>query len=89
MESRLRSWVLRLTGSLYNLPIKEIMISFLISTLLLLKDDVTFLYLWRIWHLILASADVVEDSSEGAVVQRKGRFKVTSADLSPKVHMNS
>lgn len=26
--------------------------------------------------------------SEGAVVQRKGRFKVTSADLSPKVHMN-
>ncbi|KAG6716017.1 hypothetical protein I3843_04G024800 [Carya illinoinensis] len=25
-----------------------------------------------------------EDSSEGAVVQRKGRFKVTSADLSPK-----
>nr|ABS32235.1 protein kinase [Carica papaya] len=29
---------------------------------------------------ILAS----EDTSEGAVVQRKGRFKVTSADLSPK-----
>lgn len=26
----------------------------------------------------------VEDTSEGAVVQRKGRFKVTSADLSPK-----
>ncbi|XP_037492807.1 STE20-like serine/threonine-protein kinase isoform X2 [Jatropha curcas] len=26
----------------------------------------------------------VEDLSEGAVVQRKGRFKVTSADLSPK-----
>ncbi|CAK7328066.1 unnamed protein product [Dovyalis caffra] len=26
----------------------------------------------------------VEDASEGAVVQRKGRFKVTSADLSPK-----
>ncbi|WCJ20982.1 Protein kinase superfamily protein [Euphorbia peplus] len=25
-----------------------------------------------------------EDSSDGAVVQRKGRFKVTSADLSPK-----
>ncbi|XP_028771226.1 serine/threonine-protein kinase BLUS1 isoform X2 [Neltuma alba] len=29
----------------------------------------------------LASAD---DASEGAVIQRKGRFKVTSADLSPK-----
>lgn len=26
-----------------------------------------------------------EDMSEGAVVQRKGRFKVTLADLSPKV----
>ncbi|XP_062151382.1 serine/threonine-protein kinase BLUS1 isoform X2 [Alnus glutinosa] len=26
----------------------------------------------------------VEDTSEGSVVQRKGRFKVTSADLSPK-----
>ncbi|XP_010551903.1 PREDICTED: serine/threonine-protein kinase BLUS1-like [Tarenaya hassleriana] len=26
----------------------------------------------------------VDDTSEGAVVQRKGRFKVTSADLSPK-----
>ncbi|KAI4348164.1 hypothetical protein L6164_008920 [Bauhinia variegata] len=26
----------------------------------------------------------VDDPSEGAVVQRKGRFKVTSADLSPK-----
>uniref|UniRef100_A0A5B6ZAK7 Protein kinase domain-containing protein n=1 Tax=Davidia involucrata TaxID=16924 RepID=A0A5B6ZAK7_DAVIN len=26
----------------------------------------------------------VEDASEGAVVQRKGRFKVTSAELSPK-----
>ena len=25
-----------------------------------------------------------EDSSEGAVVKRKGRFQVTSADLSPK-----
>jgi serine/threonine-protein kinase OSR1/STK39 len=31
----------------------------------------------------------VEDTSEGAVVQRKGRFKVTSADLSPKVCMHS
>ncbi|KAL3526063.1 hypothetical protein ACH5RR_014435 [Cinchona calisaya] len=30
-----------------------------------------------------------EDTSEGAVVQRKGRFKVTSADLSPKGPMNS
>ncbi|KAJ6301986.1 hypothetical protein OIU77_016153 [Salix suchowensis] len=29
----------------------------------------------------------VEDTSEGAVVQRKGRFKVTSTDLSPKVYM--
>ncbi|KAK4367455.1 hypothetical protein RND71_011247 [Anisodus tanguticus] len=28
--------------------------------------------------------DLGEDSSEGAVVQRKGRFQVTSADLSPK-----
>ncbi|KAK6798763.1 hypothetical protein RDI58_006466 [Solanum bulbocastanum] len=28
--------------------------------------------------------DLVEDSSEGAVVQRKGRFQVTSADLSTK-----
>lgn len=27
-----------------------------------------------------------EDSSEGAVVQRKGRFQVTSADLNPKVY---
>ena len=26
-----------------------------------------------------------DDMSEGAVVQRKGRFKVTSADLSPRV----
>lgn len=31
----------------------------------------------------------VEDTSEGAVVQRKGRFKVTSADLSPKGPTNS
>ncbi|KAM5581661.1 serine/threonine-protein kinase BLUS1 [Rosa sericea] len=30
-----------------------------------------------------------EDMSEGAVVQRKGRFKVTSADLSPKGSSNS
>ncbi|KAB5521102.1 hypothetical protein DKX38_025421 [Salix brachista] len=30
----------------------------------------------------------VEDTSEGAVVQRKGRFKVTSADLSPKGPVN-
>ncbi|WMV17544.1 hypothetical protein MTR67_010929 [Solanum verrucosum] len=30
--------------------------------------------------------DLGEDSSEGAVVQRKGRFQVTSADLSPKLH---
>lgn len=30
-----------------------------------------------------------EDTSEGAVVQRKGRFKVTSAELSPKGHINS
>ncbi|XP_031108064.1 serine/threonine-protein kinase BLUS1 isoform X1 [Ipomoea triloba] len=29
------------------------------------------------------------DTSEGAVVQRKGRFKVTSADLSPKGPTNS
>lgn len=28
--------------------------------------------------------DLGEDSSEGAVVKRKGRFQVTSADLSPK-----
>lgn len=28
--------------------------------------------------------DLGEDASEGAVVQRKGRFQVTSADLSPK-----
>ncbi|XP_004232298.1 serine/threonine-protein kinase BLUS1 [Solanum lycopersicum] len=28
--------------------------------------------------------DLGEDSSEGAIVQRKGRFQVTSADLSPK-----
>ncbi|KAL2925837.1 Streptokinase G [Bienertia sinuspersici] len=28
---------------------------------------------------------LVEDSSEGAVVQRKGRFQVTSADVSQKV----
>lgn len=27
----------------------------------------------------------VGDASEGAVIQCKGRFKVTSADLSPKV----
>ncbi|KAI4350689.1 hypothetical protein L6164_005119 [Bauhinia variegata] len=30
----------------------------------------------------------VDDASEGAVVQRKGRFKVTSADLSPKGPLN-
>ncbi|XP_031265253.1 serine/threonine-protein kinase BLUS1 isoform X2 [Pistacia vera] len=30
-----------------------------------------------------------EDTSDGALVQRKGRFKVTSADLSPKGPMNS
>lgn len=30
-----------------------------------------------------------DDTSEGAVVQRKGRFKVTSADLSPKGPTNS
>ncbi|KAJ4729228.1 Protein kinase [Melia azedarach] len=30
-----------------------------------------------------------EDTSEGAVVQRKGRFKVTQADLSPKGPVNS
>ncbi|GAY46763.1 hypothetical protein CUMW_099530 [Citrus unshiu] len=30
-----------------------------------------------------------EDTSEGAVVQRKGRFKVTSAELSPKGPINS
>ena len=27
----------------------------------------------------------VDDTSEGAIVQRKGRFKVTLADLSPMV----
>lgn len=27
----------------------------------------------------------VDDTSEGAVVQRRGRFKVTSADISPMV----
>lgn len=32
--------------------------------------------------------DLGEDSSEGAVVQRKGRFQVTSADLSPKEPTN-
>lgn len=32
---------------------------------------------------------VADDTSEGAVVQRKGRFKVTSADLSPKVQTHS
>ena len=26
-----------------------------------------------------------EDASEGAIVERRGRFKVTSADVSPKV----
>ncbi|CAK9154287.1 unnamed protein product [Ilex paraguariensis] len=31
----------------------------------------------------------VEDTSEGAVVQRRGRFKVTSAELSPKAPTNS
>ncbi|XP_047310480.1 serine/threonine-protein kinase BLUS1 isoform X1 [Impatiens glandulifera] len=29
--------------------------------------------------------DTVEETSEGAVVQRKGRFKVTAAELSPKI----
>lgn len=29
-----------------------------------------------------------EDTSDGAVIQRKGRFKVTSADVSPKGTMN-
>ncbi|KAI9078106.1 hypothetical protein K1719_040031 [Acacia pycnantha] len=31
----------------------------------------------------------VDDASEGAVIQRRGRFKVTSADLSPKGPSNS
>ncbi|KAL3526416.1 hypothetical protein ACH5RR_011072 [Cinchona calisaya] len=30
-----------------------------------------------------------QDMSEGAIVQRRGRFKVTSADLGPKVPMNT
>lgn len=35
---------------------------------------------------ILASPPFVgEDISDGAVVQTRGRFKVTSADLNPKV----
>lgn len=34
-------------------------------------------------------AIAMEDTSEGAVVQRKGRFKVTSADLSPKVYFQA
>lgn len=34
---------------------------------------------------MVASYYAAEDTSEGAVVQRKGRFKVTSAELSPKV----
>ncbi|KAL8139512.1 hypothetical protein V2J09_005533 [Rumex salicifolius] len=33
--------------------------------------------------------EIVEDSSDGSVVQRRGRFKVTSADLSPKNSTNS
>ncbi|XP_044466320.1 serine/threonine-protein kinase BLUS1 isoform X2 [Mangifera indica] len=32
---------------------------------------------------------LAEDTSDGALVQRKGRFKVTSADLSPKGPINS
>lgn len=35
-----------------------------------------------------ANSHVSEDPSEGAVVQRKGRFKVTSADMSPKGSTN-
>ncbi|KAF8399707.1 hypothetical protein HHK36_015577 [Tetracentron sinense] len=40
----------------------------------------------RVQVLQLLSPDLerVEDTSEGPVVQRKGRFKVTSAELSPK-----
>lgn len=30
-----------------------------------------------------------EDISDGAVIQRRGRFKITSADLNPKVPVNS
>ena len=37
-----------------------------------------------LWHLYAG-----EDASEGAVVQRKGRFKVTSAELGPKVYMQN
>ncbi|KAI5665524.1 hypothetical protein M9H77_15377 [Catharanthus roseus] len=33
--------------------------------------------------------DLREDMSDGAVIQRRGRFKVTSAELNPKVSMNS
>ncbi|XP_044479067.1 serine/threonine-protein kinase BLUS1-like isoform X1 [Mangifera indica] len=35
------------------------------------------------------SVPSAEDTSDGALVQRKGRFKVTSAELSPKGPMNS
>lgn len=31
----------------------------------------------------------LEDKSEGAVVQQKGRFKVTSADAGSKVFLNT
>ncbi|XP_021649450.2 serine/threonine-protein kinase BLUS1 isoform X1 [Hevea brasiliensis] len=34
--------------------------------------------------MFVESVHAAEDLSEGAVVQRKGRFKVTSADLNPK-----
>ncbi|GFY87194.1 protein kinase superfamily protein [Actinidia rufa] len=39
-------------------------------------------------NLISGNPVIAEDTSEGAVVQHKGRFKVTSAELSPKVPAN-
>lgn len=42
----------------------------------------------KIYFFMVASVNAAEDTSEGAVFQRKGRFKVTSAELSPKVEIH-
>lgn len=43
---------------------------------------VNSLFIFQVVSILFAI--VAEDAPEGAVIQRRGRFKVTSADLSPK-----
>lgn len=50
--------------------------------------EMVFLFMVNNESTSVTHVYAVEDASEGAVVQRKGRFKVTSADLSPKVYLD-